>query len=369
MQKRQKMGQKIKLAAIRMDAAPAPTQSRLERAESLVAQAAAQGAQIALLPEVFNTGYEYHDRNYGLAEPIDGPSVRWMEAAARQHNLHLAGSMLLRDGAEIFNAMLLIAPDGRTWRYDKSYPWVWERAYFRPRRHPITPAETDLGRIGMLICWDVAHPNLWAAYAGKVDLMLVSSCPPLEHVSPFIFPDGKSALPRELGPLMRLVYRNSEKVFGEYMRQQAAWLGAPLVNTTGAGQFRSFLPRPKLSLGVLFAARPDLWKYIRQARDVYIECGYFDETFIADKHGKILSQASLNGDNLTVSTVELEQKSPSPGKEQPKIDLSPLTYAADALTNALLISYYQKNKAKLATVQFDSVGRVGGDFPPYRDQK
>ena len=196
----------------------------------------------------------------------------------------------------------------------------------------------------MLICWDVAHPNLWAAYAGKVDLMLVSSCPPLGHVSPFIFPDGKSALPRELGPLMKLVYRNSENVFGGYMRQQAAWLGAPLAQTTGAGQFRSFLPRPKLSLGVLFMARPDLWKYIRQARDVYIECGYFDETFIADKHGKVLSRASLNGDNLTVSTVELDEKSPSPGKEQPKIDLSPLTYAADALTNALLAGYYEKNK-------------------------
>ena len=73
------MGQKISLAAIRMDAAPAPTQSRLERAESLVAQAATQGAQIALLPEVFNTGYEYHDRNYGLAEALDGPSVRCMK--------------------------------------------------------------------------------------------------------------------------------------------------------------------------------------------------------------------------------------------------------------------------------------------------
>lgn len=341
------MTRPLTLAAIRMDAAPAPTQSRLERAESLVAQAAAQAAQIAVLPEVFNTGYEYHDRNYGLAEPPDGPSLRWMKAAARQHNLYLAGTLLLRDGPEIFNAMFLVAPDGRTWRYDKSYPWIWERAYFRPRQHPIAPAETDFGKIGMMICWDVAHPRLWAAYAGKVDLMLVSSCPPLGHISPFILPDGKSVLPRELGPLMKLVYRNSEKVFGEYMRQQAAWLGVALVNTTGAGQFRSFLPRPRLSLGVLFMARPDLWKYISQARQVYIECGYFDETFIADKRGEIISRASLNGDNLTVSTVKLEQKSPNPMKEQPKINLSPLTYAADALTNALLASYYQKNKAKL----------------------
>ena len=49
------MPKTLTLAAIRMDAAPAPTESRLERAEKLVAQAAAQGAQIAVLPEVFNS--------------------------------------------------------------------------------------------------------------------------------------------------------------------------------------------------------------------------------------------------------------------------------------------------------------------------
>jgi predicted amidohydrolase len=338
--------QKLTLAAIRMDAAPAPTESRLERAEKLVRQAAAQDAQIAVLPEVFNTGYEYTDKNYALAEPLDGQTVSWMKSTARQHNLYLAGSLLLREPNGIYNAMLLVAPDGKTWRYDKSYPWCWERAYFRPRKHPIAPAETDFGKIGMLICWDTAHPNLWAAYAGKIDLMLVSSCPPLLHKMTVHFPDGNSVKPDGLGPVMGTIYHNSEKMFGEYTLMQSAWLGVPVLNTTGAGQFRTFLSRPRLSFTSFLAARPDLWKYISQAEKIYLEAGYFDQTFIADANGQVLKRTKIDGDDLAVAQVELSEKTPIPQTPQPKIDLSPLTYRVDEMVNGLLVNYYNQRWEK-----------------------
>ena len=338
------MSQTLTLAAIRMDAAPAPSLARLERAEKLVARAASQGAEIAVLPELFNTGYAYDDRNYRLAEPVAGPTVAWLKSAARQHNLYLAGSLLLREADEIYNAMFLVAPNGKTWRYDKSYPWCWERAYFRPRQSHLAPAETELGKIGLLICWDAAHPKLWATYAGKVDLILASSCPPLEHAITFQFPNGQTVTARELGPAMQTIYRHSEKIFSEYFLQQAAWLGVPSVNTTGAGTFQSKLPRPRLSYAVLLAARPDLWKFIPQAEEILQTAGYFDETFIADARGQVLSRTQLNGDDLTVAPVALAAQTPSPQTPQPKIDLSPLTYAADQLTNALLVGDYNQRK-------------------------
>jgi predicted amidohydrolase len=337
------MTRTVQLAAIRMDAAPAPTVSRLERAAKLVAQAAAQGAQIAVLPEVFNTGYEYTDLNYALAEPEDGQTIRWMKAAARQHNLYLAGSLLVREPDGIYNSMLLTAPNGKTWRYDKTYPWVYERAYFRPRNTPIQPAETDFGKIGMMICWDTAHPGLWAAYAGKVDLMLVSSCPPSEHQMSIQFPDGKSVKPPELGPLMRAIYTNAGKIFSEFFLQQSAWLGVPAVNTTGGGIFRSKVPLSKLAYTILLAARPDLWKYISQAESIYQTSDYFDETFIADARGKVLNRTKLDGDDVAVAQVQLADKTPVPQTPQPKIPLSPITYRADELTNALLIGYYNQH--------------------------
>jgi len=336
------MSRKITLAAIRMDAAPAPTETRLERAEKLVAQAAAQGTEIAVLPEVFNTGYEYHDRNYGLAEPIDGPTISWMKATARAKNLYLAGSLFVREADGIYNAMLLVAPDGKIWRYDKSYPWCWERAYFRPRQHAIAPAETELGKIGMQICWDTVHPNLWAAYAGKIDLMLVSSCPPFLHEMTVKFPDGNTVTPDGLGPLMKAVYHNAGKIFGAYFLQQSSWLGVPALQTTGGGRFQSHLSRPQLSFAVQLAARPDLWKYVAQAEKIVLEAGYFDQTFIADAQGDVLKRTQLDGDDVAVAQVELAEKTPVPQEPQPKIDLHPLTYWADALVNALLVNYYNQ---------------------------
>lgn len=336
------MSRQVTLAAIRMDASPAPTESRLERAEKLVAQAAARGAQIAVLPEVFNTGYEYHDRNYSLAEPIGGQTVSWLKSTARKHNLYLAGSLLLREPDGIYNAMLLVAPDGKTWRYDKSYPWCWERAYFRPRKHPLAPAETEFGKIGMLICWDTVHPSLWAAYAGKVDWMLVSSCPPFLHEMTVRFPGGNSVHASGLGPLMNAVYHNAGKIFGELLLQQSAWLGVPALQTTGGGKFQSRLSRPQLSFAGFLAARPDLWKYIPDAENILIEAGYFDQTFIADASGRVLARTTIDGDDLAVARVELVKKTPAPVIPQPKVDLYALTYWVDTLVNALLVREYNQ---------------------------
>jgi predicted amidohydrolase len=147
------MTRTIKVASIQMDVAPAPLKERLARAERLANEAAQAGAKLIAFPEVFNTGYVYSPENYALAEPLDGPTFTWMRQTAARLNVHLAGSILLRDQTDIYNALLLVSPDGRFWRYNKNYPWGWERAYFRDD-HQTVVAHTDLGDIGMLICWD-----------------------------------------------------------------------------------------------------------------------------------------------------------------------------------------------------------------------
>lgn len=333
----------LNLAAVRMDATPVNVDSRLGRTWSLVSSAAKKGAQLVVLPEVFNTGYVYSPTNYQLAEGINGNTVSWMKETAHELNVHIAGSLLLRESDGIYNTMLLVAPDGRLWRYDKTYPWAWERAYFRPRKNPIQVAETDLGKIGMLICWDVGHANLWAQYAGKIDLFISSSCPPLVHNVDIHMPDGKTVNARELGRLLQSAYRGGDRVFGELYRNQTRWLGVPSVNTTGAGTFKSHLPFPKFAATSFLSLRPDLWKYIRQAEEITISSGYFDDTFIADADGNVLAKTKLDNDDFVVAPVTLPDKTPQPtSPKQPASGLGAVTYLVDAYVNAILKNYYDK---------------------------
>jgi len=336
------MSRSIRLAVIQMDAAPAPVTTRLDRAGDLVAEAAAAGAQLVLLPEVFNTGYEYTDRNYELAEPIDGPTVSWMRARAAQHGCYLAGTLLLLDQEDVFNSALLIAPDGRLWRYDKQYPFAHERAYFREDRH-ITVAETDFGKIGMMICWDAAHTDVWERYAGKVQMLLIPACPPKLSSADVVFPDGLRVNMRDLSAFARQIYTDEEYFPGADLDAHAAWLGVPVALTVGGGTFRSPMPDAPISLGALLSGRPDLWGRMAQADTVRLEAGYDKQTKIVDGQGQVVARVSANGDGYAIGVVSLPDSPPEPTRPQPRMQTSPWAYLmADVIGAGVLSNTYRR---------------------------
>jgi hypothetical protein len=336
------MTRTIKIAAVQMIAQPAPTAERLARAENLLAQAAQQGAQLIVLPELFNTGYEYSDQNYLRAESLVGPSVSWMKYAAAHYGIHLAGSLLLSDREDIYNACWLMAPDGRQWRYNKNFPWYWERAYFR-NGNSTTVADTDLGKIGMLVCWDVAHTNLWKEYAGRIECMLVCSCPPAAHDMTLILPDGKRLNFGDLGPVPRRIKRSAGGTFGPNLRRQAGYLHVPVVNTTGTGSFISRLPCPRLSLAAFALTAPGLWKYIPQANRLCIEAHYFNETYIADASGQVVQRVPPEVEGFALCQVSVPDSPPNPIGQQPSFGISVYTYLLDAMAKmGLAVEYRRK---------------------------
>lgn len=336
------MSKTIKIAAIQMKANPAPVLERLARAEKLIAQSARDGAQFVILPEVFNTGYEYSDKNYSLAETFEGPTTTWMRKTAAQQNIHLAGSFLRRQNNEIFNTLLLIAPNGKQWHYDKNYPWMWERAYFK-NGTGATIADTALGKIGLLICWDVSHTQLWRRYAGQVDLMAISSCPPKVLDLSMVFPNGQRMAAKEAGALIQYLKRSSDDTFGKYLRRQGSWLGVPLVNTSGAGTFATAIPNPKLSMLMIALMVPALWKFRSQFGRVRIETGYFAETYIADASGKVLQQVQPDAEAAIVSEVSLADTTPQPAGKQPPFGIAPFSYLLDNIVNRFMAPVYKRN--------------------------
>ncbi|HEY4721200.1 MAG TPA: carbon-nitrogen hydrolase family protein, partial [Anaerolineae bacterium] len=279
----------IKVAAIQMLSRVGDVAGNLRQAEALVTEAAQAGAQLIVLPEVFNTGYKYVEANYQLAEAPDGPTYRWLRDSAARLGIHLAGALLLRKRGEIYDTLVLAAPDGRAWEYDKLHPCGWERAYFRAGRQPIV-AETDLGKFGLMICYDAAHPDLFRAYAGRVQLIINSACPPMLGDLQIHFADETRLALADTSAFARGVHRRGRLIFNEDTRAQGHWLGVPIVQAMPSGHFSSPVPRPTLSLAFGLMFKPRLWRLIRQARHATVSAPFFAQSFIADATGQIVAQ-------------------------------------------------------------------------------
>jgi predicted amidohydrolase len=344
------MSKPVRIAVVQMNASPSSVRERLTRAEEFVAQCAQSGAQLIVLPEVFNTGYEYSDQNYLQAESFDGATATWMKRTSARYDVYLAGSFLHREQDNIFNTMLLVSPGGHQWHYDKNYPWIWERAYFQ-RGTTITIADTELGKIGFLVCWDVAHPGLWKQYSGKVELMIVSSCPPKALDLALVFPDGKRIMGKNAGALVEYVKRTSDRTFGEYLRRQASYLGVPVAQATSTGAFTSLIPKPKPSLVMLSLLYPPLWKHRSQFDRARMETDYFNETYIAGSSGAILQRVQNNTEGFAVSDVTLSDSPPQPKGKQPPFGIPKFTYLFDAIANMILASEYRKKTQRFLSKQ------------------
>jgi predicted amidohydrolase len=113
------------------------------------------------------TGYILNDQVYGLAETIPGPSIVKIEEIARNTGLHIIFGMpeaTEKAQATVFNTAVLVGPKGFIGKYRKMYlpthSVFEEKRYFRAGYDPST-FQTDLGGIGLTICYDVFFPEVF----------------------------------------------------------------------------------------------------------------------------------------------------------------------------------------------------------------
>ena len=342
------MGRITGIAITQMNVTPESLDVRLKRAEELVRDAAMQGAELVVLPELFNTGYAYEENNFVAARMHNHLTEQWMIEISAKFNVYLAGSMLYYDRQKIFNTLLLIAPNGKTWKYDKKYPWGWERAYFEAG-DDIQMAETELGRIGFMLCWDVAHPALWQKYAGQVDLILSCTCPPNIPEAVYCFPDGIKYHAGELGPLFEKMQHSANRIFVETPAQQCKWLGVPYISSTGCGKVNTQIPNPK---GFLFGAilsKPGLIRYLLQTGPIEIETEMVEAGRIYNANGQQLAQLHTNDqDEFCIAEVEINVNSKAPISVQPVPPVSWLvTFVSDWLLPMVSKGTYRRGLRKI----------------------
>ena len=345
------MPRTIKVSTVQMDAMPAPLNERLQRAEKLLMQAAQAGAQLVVLPELFNTGYAYSDVNFELAESLNGVTSNWMQATSARLGTHLAGTILLLEAGEIYNSMLLFSPKGQMWRYDKNYPWAWERGYFRGRRG-MTVAQTELGDLGLMICWDVGHLNLWRQYAGKVDLVVIASCPPDAPNATYDFPSGEKLDFNDLGALAS-IKDIGRHFFGEMVNQQARWLGVPVVNSGASGHVRTRVPKAGALLKTFSLFTPRLLKLLPKAEGLQMSCDMMSSCKIVDVDGCVLAErAPGEGEGFVIAEVALADSKSVPTRRQPNPPMNRLMaqmsyFNADIWVPFMMRSVYQNGLKKI----------------------
>jgi len=177
----------MKIAAIQMVSTPS-VERNCDTARTLVAQAAAAGARLAVLPEYFCfMGRSERDKLAVAEAPGEGPIQRMLAETAREHRLWLVGGTLpLRtgDAGRAMNANLVFSPDGEPLaRYDKMHLFRYDngREQYdegRTLQAGAAPASfaADGLRIGLSVCYDLRFPELYRALMNPpCDLLCVPS--------------------------------------------------------------------------------------------------------------------------------------------------------------------------------------------------
>lgn len=155
----------------------ADADANLERALGQVAEAAAAGARLVCLPELFRARYfcQVEDASFfDLAETVPGPTTEALAASARRHGVVLVGSVFERraPGLAHNTAVVLDADGSLAGVYRKMHipddPGYYEKFYFAPGDLGFPAFDTAVGRVAVLVCWDQWFPEAarLAALAG-----------------------------------------------------------------------------------------------------------------------------------------------------------------------------------------------------------
>ena len=159
--------QKFRVGLIQMATSSDP-EANFERALEHVRTAAAKGAEIVCLPELFQTQYFCQREDtalFDLAESIPGPATERLSEVAKKLKIVLIASLFEKRAAGIYhNTAVLFDADG-TLRglYRKMHipddPLYYEKYYFTPGDLGFRAFDTNVGRVGTLVCWDQWYPE------------------------------------------------------------------------------------------------------------------------------------------------------------------------------------------------------------------
>ena len=169
----------VRVAAIQATPVILDAEATVEKAASLLAEAAGRGARLAVLPEVFVSLYpsnawarsapafggwdELWERMWESSVDVSGPHVARLVAACREHGVHCVIGVNEREDVRpgsLYNTMLTLGPEGVVHRHRKLMPTMQERVFhgFGAGDDLAVCDLEGVGRVGGLICWENRMP-------------------------------------------------------------------------------------------------------------------------------------------------------------------------------------------------------------------
>jgi len=164
----------LPVAGIQHDICWEDRAATLARLTTPVRDAAAGGARLIVLTEMFAVGFTLDTGR--VAEPPDGPTTAWLQEQARTHDVWICGSIpvLDPDHDRPANRLVLAGPHGTTVTYDKIHPFSYagEHRRYLPGTAPVG-VEIDGVRVHLSVCYDLRFADLYWSAAPDTDLYVV----------------------------------------------------------------------------------------------------------------------------------------------------------------------------------------------------
>ena len=242
------------------------SESSLTHASEAIREAAARGAQVICLQELFRTPYfpqVEHARHFDLAESIPGPTTEVMAKLASELGVVLIAPLFERRAAGLYhNSAVVIDADGtQPGLYRKMHipddPQFFEKFYFAPGDTGFHGFDTAAGRIGVLICWDQWFPE-------AARLVALDGAEILFYPSAIAWLDGESD--------------------EENAAQRESWITVQRAHAIANGVFVAAVNR---------VGRED-------------KLTFFGSSFVCDPQGRILATAAGNREEILIVDCPLE---------------------------------------------------------------
>jgi predicted amidohydrolase len=187
----------MRVASIQLKGVEGSKEKTLDHAAEMVRRC--RGADVVLLPELWNIGFMSFDRYKPEAEDREGPTLSLMRSLARELSCLLhTGSFVEKDGDRYYNSSFLLGPKGEilgNYRKIHLFTYQSKEGEILTRGPSITVVPTDRGAFGMATCYDLRFPELFRMMLDRgAEFFLVCSAWPLVRLEHWLLLNRSRAL-------------------------------------------------------------------------------------------------------------------------------------------------------------------------------